>query len=257
MKVFDTKPAVFDTSLPDQISIEVIDYLRRVYHTLTITGVCCGIGCAIQAYSAAGYYLTILGIIASFALIFRLKMQLPTSENTTQRLLIVYGIGVSLGLTIGPLVTVAFNIDSSIVPTALMASIAVFGSFSLSAFFATRRSYLYLGGFLFSCLSILTIISIVNIFVQSLTLYLVHLYCGLVLFCLYIMYDTQKIIERASNGHFDIAGDVLNLFLDFLNLFIKIVQLYIRSKSRSNNSNSSSKTPFLTSGRKHNDLFDL
>jgi hypothetical protein len=71
------------------------------------------------------------------------------------------------------------------------------------------------------------------------------------------MYDTQKIIERASNGHFDIAGDVLNLFLDFLNLFIKIVQLYIRSKSRSNNSNSSSKTPFLTSGRKHNDLFDL
>ncbi len=251
---------VFDTSLPDQISIEVVDYLRRIYHTLTITGICCGIGCAIQAYSQLGIYLTVIGFVLSFALTIKLKFQLPTQDNSSQRLLIVHVIGLSLGLTIGPLVTYAFNIDDSIVPAALMGSIAVFASFSLSAFFARRRSYLYIGGILFSCLSILTIISIINMFVQSLTLYLVHLYGGLFLFCLYIIYDTQKIIERASNGYFDIAGDVLDLFLDFLNLFIKIVQLYIRSKVRTNNSNSNvSKSSFLTggNGRKHNDLFDL
>jgi len=245
---------VFDTNLPDQIGVEVIDYLRKIYHTLTVMGVCCGVGCIIQAYSSAGVYLPIIGFVLSFALIFKLKFQLPTPDNASQRLLIVNSIGLSLGVTIGPLVTYAFKIDKSIVPTALMASIAVFASFSLSAFFAKRRSYLYLGGFLFSCLSILTIISIVNIFVQSLTLYLLHLYCGLILFCLYIMYDTQKIIERASNGHFDIAGDSLDLFLDFLNLFVKIVRLYSRSKGR-NNSSTSSVTK--VGGRKHNDLFDL
>ena len=44
--------------------------------------------------------------------------------------------------------------------------------------------------------------------------------------CMYIIYDTQLIIERAETmNDKDVPRDTLMLFVDLLDLFIKIVQV--------------------------------
>ena len=51
----------------------------------------------------------------------------------------------------------------------------------------------------------------------------------ILLFCGFIVYDTQKVLQK-SNGE-DAIGDALNLFLDVFNIFIRL--LNITSSTRS------------------------
>ena len=50
------------------------------------------------------------------------------------------------GMTVGPLVSAAVDIDPVIPLTAFLATSAVFACFSAAALLARRRSYLFLGG---------------------------------------------------------------------------------------------------------------
>lgn len=71
------------------------------------------------------------------------------------------------GLGIGPLLEYVIHVDPSIIPTAFLASTLVFTSFSLSAIFAERGKWLYLGGTLMSLLSVLMLMSLANLFFGS------------------------------------------------------------------------------------------
>lgn len=73
----------------------------------------------------------------------------------------------SLGLGIGPLLDYVIHVDPSIIPTAFLASTLIFTSFSISALFADRGKWLYLGGTLMSLLSVLMLMSLANIFLGS------------------------------------------------------------------------------------------
>jgi FtsH-binding integral membrane protein len=46
--------------------------------------------------------------------------------------------------------------------------------------------------------------------------------------CIYIIFDTQIIVERAERGDKDIPRDTLHLFIDMVQLFIKILQILIK-----------------------------
>ena len=56
------------------------------------------------------------------------------------------GAAFSQGLSVGPLVNAAINIDPSVVLTAFLGTSTVFACFSAAALVARRRSWLYLGG---------------------------------------------------------------------------------------------------------------
>ena len=45
--------------------------------------------------------------------------------------------------------------------------------------------------------------------------------------CLYIIFDTQIIIEKAENGDMDVVSHTLTLFVDLYNLFITILKILI------------------------------
>jgi len=52
-------------------------------------------------------------------------------------------------------------------------------------------------------------------------------YCmfGLLMACLYIIYDTQVIIEKSERGDKDVPTHAMMLFIDLFDLFIKIVRI--------------------------------
>ncbi|XP_031467596.1 bax inhibitor 1, partial [Phasianus colchicus] len=91
----------------------------------------------------------------------------------------------------------------SLIPTAFLGTAAIFGCFSLSALYARRRSFLYLGGFLLSGLTLLLLSSLLNALLGSVWLLTANLYVGLMLMCGFVLFDTQLIIEKAESGDKD------------------------------------------------------
>lgn len=54
-----------------------------------------------------------------------------------------------------------------------------------------------------------------------------YLLSGLFVACLYIIYDTQIIVERAERGDKDVPAHTMMLFVDLFELFIRILQILI------------------------------
>ncbi len=71
---------------------------------------------------------------------------------------------------------------------------------------------------LFSGLSCLLMLGLVNLFIGSKLLYDINLYVGLAIMCGFILYDTQLIVEKRRHGdddyiwYVDIEGADWNLF---------------------------------------------
>ena len=109
----------------------------------------------------------------------------------------------------------------------------MFGSFTAVALFSKRRSWIFLGGIISCLLSCMfwyrTICwlfgySRYGLDGESLS----YLVLGLFIACMYVIYDTQMIIERAERGEKDVPTHVMILFVDLFDLFIKIVRLLIK-----------------------------
>ncbi len=105
----------------------------------------------------------------------------------------------------------------------------------MAARFARRRAYLYLGGFSGRGLSVLTVLSLLRLFVRgSDAVYLgVQLYGGLMLFCGYVLYDTQVIIEKVHAGdRDDHLQHALDLFINLAAIFVRILIIMLRNNER-------------------------
>lgn len=68
------------------------------------------------------------------------------------------------GASLGHFVRAILEIDPKILFVAFSATTAIFAAFTGSALFAQKRSYLFLGGFLGSALSLMCWLSFLNIF---------------------------------------------------------------------------------------------
>merc|ERR550519_842089 len=126
----------------------------------------------------------------------------------------------------------AIMINPSVVPSAFMLTSIVFACFTGAALMAPDGKYLYLGGSLLSGVSSLIFLSFLNIFFRSQLLFQAHLYLGLAIFCGFIMFDTQYIIEKARHGNRDFIAHSLDLFIDFIQIFRKIVILLMQKEDR-------------------------
>lgn len=213
------------------ISKSVQHHLIKVYTTLAATLAFAAIGAVAHLIYNLGGLLTFFGAIG---LILMLALTPHNEENIIKRSLFLLGIGFFQGASIGPLLARVLEIDNSIPVTALMGTVAIFTCFSASAYFAQRRSYLFLAGILSSGLSTLLLISFLNIFFHITFLYNVQLYLGLVLFCGFVIYDTQLIIEKASLGDRDYLWHSLDLFLDFINIFVRLMAILSKNKKNNN-----------------------
>ncbi|CAK8674425.1 putative Bax inhibitor 1 [Clavelina lepadiformis] len=204
-----------------QLSTATKDHLRNVYTCLTL----CMLGAAAGAFLhlKTQFQGGLLSALASIGLMLWLAATAHSKENQTKRVCILTAFGVTSGLGLGPTLDFAIAINPQIIVTAFLMTTLIFISFSLSALFAQRRSYLYLGGILGSGLSVLLFASFMNIFVQSFAVFQFQLYAGAALFCAFVLYDTQLIVEKHINGDNDYIWHSVDLFIDFIAIFRRLI----------------------------------
>ncbi|RIB26626.1 inhibitor of apoptosis-promoting Bax1-domain-containing protein [Gigaspora rosea] len=229
---FDAFKNVQDISKPVQ------QHLLKVY--LTLSSVC--LVTAAGSYAHTNHLFLFGGGLLSFLIglgsLIGIMSTPDTPANKTLRYGLLYNFAFMEGLSIGPLVELTLMIPNCnhIVINACTLTFLIFGSFSLAAIFSNKRTFIYLGGILGSVVSMLLWMSFINAFVGSLVLYSAELYIGLAIFCLYVVYDTQLIIYRATQlGSRDVVSHTLDLFIDLVGIFTRLMVLMMDSERKANN----------------------
>lgn len=126
--------------------------------------------------------------------------------------------------TIGIIVTMY---DTAVVLQALFITLTVV--IGLTAYtFQTKRDFSFLGFGLFAALCVLLVSGFIQIFVQSTVLELAISIGGALLFCIFIVYDTQLLMHTLSPEEYILA--TINLYLDIINVFLHILRALAVSK---------------------------
>jgi Bax inhibitor 1 len=94
--------------------------------------------------------------------------------------------------------------------------------------FSKRRSFIYLGGLIVTLVQGMVIYRLAGWLFGYSTYNMIYLMFGLFVACLYIIYDTQMIVEKSERGDRDIPTHTMTLFIDMFDLFIKILQILIK-----------------------------
>eukprot|EP00163_Fabomonas_tropica_P009154 TRINITY_DN18953_c0_g1_i1.p1 TRINITY_DN18953_c0_g1~~TRINITY_DN18953_c0_g1_i1.p1 ORF type:complete len:243 (-),score=75.53 TRINITY_DN18953_c0_g1_i1:149-877(-) len=209
--------AVFSTA---DISPRTKAHLVNVYSLLASTLAAAAAGVYADGVMRIGGLLT--GLMTLGCVIY-LHGVPNVAENHFKRTMILLGAGFFKGASIGPLVNAFLRYNPDLVLTAFMLTTVIFVCFTGAAYFAERRSYLFLGGMLGSALSMMFFLSLFNMFFRSTAVFNVQLYVGLLVFCGYVIYDTQLIIEKSEMGLDDAHTAAVELFIDFVAIFIRIL----------------------------------
>lgn len=204
-------------------------HLKNVYACLTASMLTAAFGSGVHLFTEVlkgGF----LSAIASIGFLIALSLTPYDGKNQTKRFGILMGFSFCTGLGLGPLMDVVIQIDPSIIPTAFFATTLIFVCFTLSALWAEQRTYLYLGGTLLSGLSMLCFLSLVNLFLGAQIIFQVQLYGGLLLFCGFVLYDTQLIVYKHKRGDKDFVWHSVDLFLDFIQIFRRLMIILAQNK---------------------------
>lgn len=218
----------------------VQEHVQKVYKALATTVLTAGVAGYYNASSGFGNQLNQGGMI--FYLMIANLLWLAFDSDATRRWWALHLFGMLQGIGLGPLLDVTFRIDPQLPLLAFVLTFVVFASFSIAAMYARRRSYLYLGSILGSYTLFMLFAQIANWFLGgSLSQYIfrIELYIGLGVFCAYVIYDTQLIIENAHMasrmGKVDesqVITDALELFIDFVAIFIRILIILAENRKK-------------------------
>ena len=214
----------------NDITPAVQSHLAQVYSALTLTLLAASLGSTAHVYYQIG---GMLSTIATFGMMMLLGSDTDKSFNN-KRLGYLLAFGFFKGASIGNLIETALYVDPSILVTAMLATTAIFAAFSAAALFSKRRQYLFLGGVLGSIISFMCLMSLMRFFMPSIlggvAMYTAELYLGLAVFCAYVLFDTQMIVEKASSGDRDAIWHAMELFIDFVAIFVRIVIILLRNQ---------------------------
>jgi len=170
-----------------------------------------------------------VGGILSSILMFGALIYLSVGDktDTPRRLVVLTAFGFFQGVSVGPLINYSIAVDPSLVVTAFLGTAAVFACFTFSALTAKSYSYLALRGFLSTGLSGLLLLGVIGWFFPSVAMFRFSLYLGLVVFCGYVLYDTQLIVLRYQTGDRDFILHAMELFIDFVAIFVRILVILL------------------------------
>uniref|UniRef100_A0A1E1XIG1 Putative bax-mediated apoptosis inhibitor tegt/bi-1 n=1 Tax=Amblyomma aureolatum TaxID=187763 RepID=A0A1E1XIG1_9ACAR len=220
----------FMNTFNNRLDKPVRDHLKNVYSCLAISTLATAAGGYVHLFTdiLQGNFLTTL---LSLGLLVALFAVPDNGKNQHVRLAILVGFAFTTGLGMGPLLDIVVSVDPSIIATAFLATCAVFTSFSLSALYPDHCRWIYVGGTLMSILSVMSLFPLANLFLGSYFLFQANLYLGVAVFCGFVLYDTQLIIEKRKRGERDYIRHSVDLFLDFISIFRRLLIILTQKES--------------------------
>ncbi|MCL7024024.1 hypothetical protein MKW94_005291, partial [Papaver nudicaule] len=202
-----------------QISPVVQNHLKLVYLSLCCALISASVGAYLHILMNIGGLLTMFACLGSM-----LWLTLTPAHEEKKKASLLMASALFQGASIGPLIQVALDVDSSIIVSAFVGTGIAFACFSGAAMLAKRREYLYLGGFLSASVSLMFWLSFASsIFGGSAAVFKFELYFGLLVFMGYMVVDTQEIIEKAHMGDLDYINHSLTLFTDMVAVFVRVL----------------------------------
>lgn len=211
-------------SVYEKTSVERIAFLKKVYLTFAIALATASIGAFVvmksQSLSRIFYQNHFLFTILIFALLGGTYF---ARKHTPINYILFLSFTTVMGMSLGPLMFAFLQSGNfDLVIQALGLTTLAFAGLTVYAW-TTKKDFNYLGGFLFMGLFLLIGAIIINIFLKSSIITVAISGIGVLLFSMFILYDTQNIMKRYDETEY-ISG-AIDLFLDFLNLFLFILQL--------------------------------
>lgn len=206
----------------NRIEEPVRHHLRNVYACLTLSTLLAAAGAYVHIFTnilSAGLFST----LAAVGLLITLYCTPDNGKNMNMRLGYLLGFAFFTGMGMGPLLDFVIRVDPSIIVSALVGTVVIFASFTLSVLFSQRGYWLFLFGPLSTILSTLLLLSFANILFGSYLLYQLNLYLGLVAMCGFVIYDTCLIMEKRRMGDKDFVTHSIDLFIDFIGIFKRIL----------------------------------
>ncbi|KAG7542485.1 Bax inhibitor 1-related [Arabidopsis thaliana x Arabidopsis arenosa] len=176
----------------------VQNHLKRVYLTLFCALIASAFGAYFHMVWNIGGNVTTLGFTGTM---IWLRFT-PSHEQQSKRLFLLYLSALLKGASVGPMIMLVIDFDSSVLVTAFVGTAVVFVCFSAAAMLATR----------------------------SITVVKFELYFGLLIFVGYIV--VVMIIEKAHHGDMDYVQHSFTFFTDFASLFVRILVLNMFRKMK-------------------------
>ncbi|KAL6217295.1 hypothetical protein ACLB2K_010512 [Fragaria x ananassa] len=123
-------------------------------------------------------------------------------------------------------------IFGKVVLEAAILTAAIFLGLTLYTFWGARRGhdFNFLGPFLFASLLALLVFGVIQIFLPlGKTSHMIIGIVGILVFCGYIVHDTDELIKRYEYDEYILAA--IDLYLDLINLFLKILEMMKKAES--------------------------
>jgi FtsH-binding integral membrane protein len=212
-----------------------LDHLKAVYKNLTLLLFMSAVGAYSHMYVfRINSTLSLLGAIGCLLYLYLFApYKHEKHETQTNRFVAFLAFGFLEGAALGDFVAAILRFDPNILLMAFVGTTAIFLSFTLASLLSNRREYLFLGGLLMSAINIMMWLNLLNLFIRSSTIPWIQLYGGLMVFCGYVIYDTQLIVEKATHPeHRDAIGNSIDLFIDFIGIFVRIVIILTNNKDK-------------------------
>jgi len=162
------------------------------------------------------YFGFMLNMIFELAIFFMGKR-----INQTYRMYSFYAITFLIGAAIGggfsTLTGKALIEAKSIILSSAIITASLFSAITVFSFLTAKRAVILLGSLLVSL-----VLSVISIFMYNSPTKII---LGLIIGCLYVVTDTQLMIQKAENGVFEPYTDARQLFYDLVKIFVEIMKL--------------------------------
>ncbi|XP_006650573.2 protein LIFEGUARD 2-like [Oryza brachyantha] len=212
-------------------------FIRKVYTILSIQMLLTVAVASVVVYvrpvalffvsTSGGFGLYIFLIILPFIVLCPLYYYYYQRHPVNLLLLGLFTVAISFAVGL----TCAFTKGEVILESAILTAVVVV-SLTAYTFWAARRGhdFSFLGPFLFAAVMILMVFALIQIFFPlGRVSMMVYGALAAIVFCGYIVYDTDNLIKRYSYDEYVWAA--VALYLDVINLFLSLLTLFRASES--------------------------
>lgn len=198
-----------------------LNYVALVYILVTCSMLSGFLGCqfGIKNLDMVGENYTAL-IIGEFVI---LMATFFLSKVTILNFVLLFSFTFITGMTLSPIMSALLLMPAG-VSIIIQASVLTLSSvLGLTLFaFSTSKNFLGAQGMMFYILLFFTVLVGLNIYLQSTFLDTLYSFIGVLIFSIYLVIDTQRLIYDERE---DAVSAAIMIYLDILNLFINILKI--------------------------------